>query len=465
MTDLFSVILAGGVGTRLWPLSRTYYPKQFLIMDKPSLFQETYKRALRICDTRHILVITNESHQYLVKNQIEDIKSKVYEENILIESVGKNTLPAITWAMTTIEERVGEGYAAIFPSDHSLPVDAMDEIKTATDIADDYLVTFGVIPKSPHTGYGYINPGNALKRGFLVNEFKEKPSVEQAEEFVRAGFLWNSGMFFFSTRMFREEMERYEPELLRTFNVKPPDYKGLPVISIDYGLLEHSKRVGVIPLHAPWSDLGNFRALYEAAPHDADGNTGNAVFIDANSNYVYTPGKKTALIGVNNLSVVDTGDALLVCNTSETERVGDLVKYFKSENDPVIDYHLQVHRPWGSYTDLERSRFYRIKRVTVKPGVQLSLQMHHHRSEHWIIVSGMADVTLNKTVQQFRNGESTFVPAGTLHRLGNSGKIPLEVIEVQIGEYLEEDDIVRIEDDFNRVDPKFRNDPLCKGTP
>jgi mannose-1-phosphate guanylyltransferase/mannose-6-phosphate isomerase len=229
------------------------------------------------------------------------------------------------------------------------------------------------------------------------------------------------------------------------------EYSGLPSLSIDYGLLEKSKKVAVVPLKAAWTDLGTFRAWYDHKPHDASGNSGHAELLDSSGNFVYAPGKCAALIGVSDLVLVDTGDALLACHMDSTERVSELVKQFKERGHTITDYHLQLHRPWGSYTELEKSRFFRIKRVTVKPGKKLSLQMHHHRSEHWIVVSGMADVILGDRTIHLRQGESTFVPAATRHRLANTGKIPLEVIEVQIGEYLEEDDITRFSDDYNRV--------------
>ena len=451
MESIKSVILAGGVGTRLWPLSRTYNPKQFLKMNGTSLFQDTWRRALLISGLEEIWVVTNDAHQYLIRNQLEEMGVHVPDDRILKEPVGRNTLPAITWAIQVIREEYGDSVVAVFPSDHNLENGAMKEIAAARCISDKYLVTFGVPPTTPHTGYGYIDPGDPLALGARVRKFREKPDWETAKVYLEAGFLWNSGMFLFSTGVFFDELAKYQPELYSQFRDGIREYANLPSLSVDYGLLEHSEKVAVVPLKSRWTDLGTFRAWYELRPHDDYGNAGHAEMLDSERNFVHAPGKRAALIGVRDLVLVDTGDALLACHMDMTEKVSELVKRFRDRGDTITDYHLQVHRPWGSYTELERSRFFRIKRVTVKPGKRLSLQMHHHRSEHWIIVSGMADVIVGDRTIHLRQGESTFVPAATRHRLANTGKIPLEVIEVQIGEYLEEDDITRFSDDFNRV--------------
>jgi len=450
MNSLKSVILAGGVGTRLWPLSRTYHPKQFLKIDGYSLFQETFLRALRLSAPGDIIIVTNEVHQFLVTNQVEELGYFLTESQVLKEPIGRNTLPAITWAMVEIRKRFGDSEVVIFPSDHKLEESATDEIKMAIGIANDYLVLFGIPPTHPNTGYGYIAQGAPLASGYRVLEFKEKPDLATAEQYLVSGYLWNSGMFLFSTKIFFEELARYQPEFLRAFEGDAPDYDALPSLSIDYGLLEKSKHVAVVPLKAPWTDLGTFQAWYEYRDHDPAGNTGEAEYLDSRGNFVSAPGRKVALLGVNNLVVVDTGDALLVADTVQSGRVNELVRRLRDRGDPVVDYPLQVQRPWGSYIELERSQFFRIKRLTVKPGEKLSLQKHLHRSEHWIVVSGMADVQLDGKKYQFKRGESTYVPEGTKHRLGNSGKIPLEVIEVQIGEYLEEDDIIRFNDRYKR---------------
>ncbi len=446
------IILAGGSGTRLWPLSREQYPKQFLPVGDRSLFQRTWLRARSLAGGDGIWVVTNEAHRYLIRDQVEALGGRCNDAHLLAEVEGRNTLPAIAWAMAAIREANGETTAAIFPSDHLLEDSALEAIRAAEPLAQDRLVTFGVAPVSPHTGYGYIRPGAPLEGGFEVDAFVEKPDRETAEGYLREGYLWNSGMFLLSTGVFFDELARHQPEVASGVAALPPDYDPMPSVSIDYGLLEHSSRVAVVPLHADWSDLGDFAALAGAEKHvDEAGNAGDALYLDAHNNYVRAGGKRVGLIGVDDLVVVDTDDALLVAAKPETGRVRELVARLKAAGDPVVVHHREEHRPWGSYKVLEVNGAYKIKRVTVRPERRLSLQLHHHRSEHWIVVSGTAEVELDGEVQLLAQGESTFVKTGQRHRLGNPGRIPLEVIEVQIGEYLEEDDIVRFEDVYGRV--------------
>ncbi|MDD1686825.1 mannose-1-phosphate guanylyltransferase/mannose-6-phosphate isomerase [Methanoregula sp.] len=446
-----SVILAGGVGTRLWPLSREYYPKQFLQMNGQSLFQKTYQRAVSLSGPDGIYVVTNEIHQYLVINQVDELGYTLDASHLLIEPEGKNTLPAIGWAMQRIRAGDRHATAVVFPSDHVLGDDALNQIRAAEPTAKKYLVTFGVKPTSPHTGYGYIKPGKTMAIGAVADEFKEKPDEKTAQVYVKKGYLWNSGIFLLSTDCFFAELKRYQPGLFTSLAGDcDPAYQDLESISIDYGLLEHSKKVAVVPLDAAWSDLGTFKALYDTESHDKDGNVGSAEYLSAKNNYVHAPGKHVGLIGVSDLIVVDTNDALLVCNSKQTEQVKTLVTRYNAENDPVTKFHRQVHRPWGSYTILEDGANYKIKRVTVKPGEKLSLQLHHHRSEHWVVVQGTAEVELDGEKRLLRKGESSYVHSGTVHRLKNPGLIPLEVIEVQLGDYLEEDDIVRFDDEYGR---------------
>ncbi|MDP3563331.1 MAG: mannose-1-phosphate guanylyltransferase/mannose-6-phosphate isomerase [Methanoregula sp.] len=446
-----SIILAGGVGTRLWPLSREYYPKQFIQLDGHSLFQRTFERAVLLSGSEGIYVVTNEIHHYLVRNQIEELGYSLHDDHLLAEPTGKNTLPAIAWAMQRVRADDSLATAVVFPSDHMLGDTALEQIRVAEPLASKYLVTFGIRPTSPHTGYGYIKPGKPLSIGNVVDEFKEKPDEKTAAEYVKRGYLWNSGIFLLSSDCFFEELKHYNPVLYSAFSgSNTPDYASLESLSIDYGLLEHSHRVAVVPLDTPWSDLGTFKALYDVEQHDAEGNVGSAEYLSAKNNYVYASGKHVGLIGVQNLVVVDTTDALLICDNRHTEQVKNLVSLYNKAKDPITKYHRQVHRPWGSYTVLEESMVYKIKRVSVRPNQKLSLQLHHHRSEHWVVVSGTAEVELDGETRLLRKGESTFVRSGMKHRLRNPGVIPLEVIEVQLGEYLEEDDIVRFKDDYGR---------------
>jgi len=446
-----SIILAGGVGTRLWPLSREYYPKQFIQLNGHSLFQQTVERAFRLSAPDDIYVVTNEIHRYLVRNQIEELGYTIADDHLLAEPAGKNTLPAIAWAMQRISSVSPHATAAVFPSDHLLGEAALEQIRAAEPLARNYLVTFGIRPDSPHTGYGYIRPGKRLSIGNVVDEFREKPDEKTAKDYVKKGYLWNSGIFLLSTDCFFAELKKYRPELYAAFSEDfLADYAALEPVSIDYGLLEHSKKVAVVALKTTWSDLGTFKALYDIERHDTEGNVGRAEFLFARNNYVHAPGKHVGLIGVHDLIVVDTADALLVCDAAHAEQVKQLVSRYNKQDLEVTKFHRKVYRPWGSYTVLEDTPFYKIKRVTVMPRQKLSLQLHHHRSEHWIVVSGTAEVVLNTEIRLLNQGESTFVRSGMRHRLKNPGVIPLEVIEVQLGEYLKEDDIVRFEDDYGR---------------
>ena len=447
---LMSLILAGGVGTRLWPLSRKYYPKQFLQLSGLSLFQETYRRAAALAGSGRVLVVTSTLHQYLVRNQLEEMGFQIPKEHLLREPEGKNTLPAIAWGMARAREEMGEATVAVFPSDHILGDGAVEEIRRAVPLAAEYLVTFGIPPDRPHTGYGYIRPGKPLSLGAEVATFREKPDEETAKRYLREGYLWNSGIFLLSTGCFFRELEKYQPALARAFEGGTPDYATLPSLSIDYGLLEMSSRVAVVPLHAPWNDLGDYQAIADAQARDAKGNAGNAEFMDTENTFVHAPGKHVGVIGARDLVVIDTADALLVCHRAMTGKVRDLVRRYEERGDPVTQFHTQVHRPWGSYTVLEEGKGFKIKRVAVNPRKRLSLQLHRHRSEHWIVVTGTAEIDLGDRRLVLSANESTFVPAGTRHRLANPGETPLEVIEVQSGEYLGEDDIVRFDDDYGR---------------
>jgi mannose-1-phosphate guanylyltransferase / mannose-6-phosphate isomerase len=353
--------------------------------------------------------------------------------------------------MQRIRSTSPSAIAVVFPSDHQLGDAVIDQIRVSEPLSQKYLVTFGVRPTTAHTEYGYIRSGRSLGPGSLVDAFREKPDAKTAEELVKAGHLWNSGIFLLSVEVFFKELWRYCPKLFASFDQgSSPVYADLESIFIDYGLLEHSKKVAVVPLDAAWSDLGTFRALYDVDQHDANDNAGKAEYLSSKNNFVHAPGKHVGLIGVKNLIVVDTADALLVCDNQHTEQVKDLVERYNADNNPVAKYPRQVYRSWGSNTVLELLEVYKIKRLSVKPGQKLSRQLHHHRSEHWVVVSGNAEVELDGETMFIRKGESTFIRSGIKHRLRNPGVIPLEVIEVQLGEYLEEDDILRFEDDYGR---------------
>ncbi|MCL6448082.1 MAG: mannose-1-phosphate guanylyltransferase/mannose-6-phosphate isomerase [Armatimonadetes bacterium] len=452
------IILAGGSGTRLWPLSRTNFPKQFLkLKNNRSLFQMTVERSVRLTNLSQLYVVTNDAYKFLVLGQMEELGYKFDEGNVLLEPVGKNTLPAIFYGVKEIVRCHGDDLVAVFPSDHLLE-DGPEFFKTVQKgrpLAAEYLLTFGVKPARPHPGYGYIKPGEPVGAGYRVAEFKEKPDEKTALAYVEKGYLWNSGMFMFHTGIFAGEVQRCCPEVAEAFRAEDINeiFEKVPAVSIDYGVMEKSDRVAVLPLAVKWSDLGSFDAFFEEFPQDERGNVvfNGGILLDAADNLLFTDGGKlAALIGVRDLIVVDEKDALLVCPKDQAQRVKEVVAALKEAGDERADIHLTAYRPWGSYTILEEGFFYKIKRISVLPGKKLSYQLHHHRSEHWIVVRGTARVTVEGVETFVRSGESTFVPSGQKHRLENPGKIVLEVIEVQLGEYLEEDDIVRFDDDFGR---------------
>ncbi|WP_067052333.1 mannose-1-phosphate guanylyltransferase/mannose-6-phosphate isomerase [Methanofollis ethanolicus] len=443
-----TIILAGGSGTRLFPLSRTCYPKQFIpLFENESLFQKAVRRALLFSRPEEVYVVTNEAHRFLVADQLAAISACC---QVLVEPAGKNTLPAIVYGMTALEE----GTVAVLPSDQLITPDEgyKAAFHAAEALARDHLVTFGITPTSPHTGYGYIRPGEVLPGGYAVDAFVEKPDLETAERYVREGYLWNSGMFLFSSALFMEECRRLAPAVAEAFALPVEEaYAKTPKVSIDYGLMEKTDRAAVVPLACSWSDIGSFDALYQVSEKDGDGNVVKGEYIGLRSaNNLVISDRLVATIGLSDLAVVDTPDALLVCPKAEAQHVGEVTALLKERGDGRCDLHTTVHRPWGSYTVLLQGDSFQIKRLTVLPGRRLSAQLHHHRSEHWVVVRGMAGVSNDGEQFFVRPGESTFVPAGVRHRLENPGLIPLEVIEVQNGEYITEDDIVRFDDDFKR---------------
>jgi len=453
------IILAGGSGTRLWPLSRSNFPKQFLNLKNTgrSLFQLTIERSSRLTDLDQIYIITNFAYKFLVLGQLEELGINFSEKNVLIEPAGKNTLPAILYGVKEIHKSGGKDLAVVFPSDHIVKdgEEFLSAIQKGQSLAGEYLVTYGINPDKPHTGYGYIKPGDSLRAGYWVAEFKEKPDKETACSYLQKGYLWNSGMFMFHTGIFIEEVRRYCPEVYQAFEGGDIDaaYEKTPAISIDYGLMEKSQRAAVVPFTVKWSDFGSFDSFYEEFIPDRNGNIlfNDGVLIDAANNLLYTGKDKiAALIGVDNLIVVDEKDALLICKKDHAQRVKEVVERLKESGDNRVDWHITVYRPWGSYTTLEEGIFYKIKRITVLPGKRLSYQLHYHRNEHWVVVQGTAKVTVEGVETLVHSGESTYVQSGRKHRLENPGLVLLEVIEVQLGGYLAEDDIVRFDDDYGR---------------
>ncbi|MCK9306298.1 MAG: mannose-1-phosphate guanylyltransferase/mannose-6-phosphate isomerase, partial [Methanoculleus sp.] len=422
------------------------------LIDDESLFQKTVKRSLLFSSPQEIAIVTNTDHKFLVRDQLAAIGCDC---RVLVEPVGRNTLPAIYYGVREVAGGDGSRTVAVLPSDHLITATGPfhEAFRRAERLAKDHLVVFGVRPTLPHTGYGYIRPGEPVADGSLVDAFVEKPDLATAEKYVADGYLWNSGMFCFDADLFLSECEACAPEVARAFEHPLEEaYGATPALSIDYGIMEKTRRAAVVSLEADWSDVGNFDALYAALPKNGNGNAvrGEHIGIDSSENLIIAD-RLIATVGIHNLAIVETKDAILVAARDEAQRVGEIAKALREKGDSRALFHTQVHRPWGSYTNLEEGQSYKIKRVTVPPKRRLSLQMHHHRSEHWVVVTGCAEVTIADATYLLRNGESTFVPAGTVHRLANPGLLPLELIEVQIGEYTGEDDIVRFEDDFERT--------------
>ncbi len=460
MTNL---ILCGGSGTRLWPISRTLMPKQFVkLFDERSLFQLTVERNGSVCDKQFI--VSNTDQYFLAYDQLEEESGyDMGRAAFLLEPIGRNTAPAIALACMGFDP---EEIVLVTPSDHLIKNrDAYATViaRGAELAAQESLVTFGITPTFPETGFGYIE-----SNGENVRAFHEKPDYATAQSYLAAGnYYWNSGMFCFKAGVFLAELERYAPEIYQSsktaferksvisdaqFRIKHDYMLAIPEESIDYALMEKSDKVKVVAAQIGWSDVGSFDALYEELPKEDDGNTVNDkhIAIDSRNNLILSEGRKIATVDVEDLIIVDTGDALLVSKKGSSQKVKNVVAELKKRQTELHNIHLTAHRPWGTYTILEDTPGYKIKRIMVQPGKRLSLQKHFHRNEHWIVLSGSATVTVGDETYLVRPNESTYIKAGEVHRLANAGKIPLVIIEVQVGEYTGEDDIVRIDDDFNR---------------
>ncbi len=452
-----NIILCGGSGTRLWPISRTLMPKQFVkLFDDKSLFQLTVDRNSKVCNKQFI--VSNTEQYFLALDQLEE--SKKTNNKYLLEPIGRNTAPAIALACMSLNR---DDIVLVTPSDHLIKNEEeyLNVLKHAEELAlKDYLVTFGITPDFAETGFGYIEAD-----GENVKAFHEKPDKNTAQKYVDAGnYYWNGGMFCFKAGVFLDELEKYSPKIFNTckkamevtisdnmIRITHDNMIMIPEDSVDYAVMEKSNIVKVIASDIEWSDVGSFDALYHELPKDKNGNTLNKrhVSIDSKNNLIYGNNKCIATVDVENLIIVDTGDALLVSKKGSSQKVKQVVQEIKKTTE-LHNIHLTGYRPWGSYTVLEDTLGYKIKRIEVKPGKRLSLQKHYHRNEHWTVVSGTATVTVGNEIKLIRPNESTYIKMGEVHRLENHGKIPIILIEVQIGEYTDEDDIVRLEDDFQR---------------
>lgn len=455
-----NIILCGGNGTRLWPISRTLMPKQFIkLFANKSLFQLTVERNSKVCKSQFI--VSNAEQYFLALDQLEELNKS---NNIyLLEPVGRNTAPAIALACMALNY---DEIVLVTPSDHLIKDEREYEkvLKKAKELAkENKLVTFGITPTFAETGFGYIESVNE----FDVKAFHEKPDFDTATLYLEAGnYYWNSGMFCFKAGVFLGELKKYSSEIynksLEAFNnaskdeiirIKHDDMINIPEDSIDYAVMEKSDIVKVIPSNISWSDVGSFDALFEELPKDKNNNTKNEnhISIDSKNNLVYGNKRVISTIDVEDLIIIDTGDALLVSKKGSSQKVKKVVEKLKTMGSELHNIHIIGYRPWGTYTILEEANGYKIKRIEVKPGKRLSLQKHFHRNEHWIVVSGTATVTVGNEIKLIRPNESTYIKMGEVHRLANDGKIPVVLIEAQVGEYMGEDDIVRMDDDFKRV--------------
>ncbi|MCX7760515.1 MAG: mannose-1-phosphate guanylyltransferase/mannose-6-phosphate isomerase [Hydrogenothermaceae bacterium] len=468
---MMTVILSGGSGTRLYPFSREKFPKQFLNFgDRESLFQKTVKRNIKISDS--ILIVANKEYRFHILQQLKDItESKKF--NLILEPVGKNTAPAIALAIKYVTEKLGSDKDEILfisPSDHIIsPEDEfMKYVSEAKEIAKEgYIVTFGVNPTKPETGYGYIevDTENSINGAFKVKQFHEKPDLETARNYLMNGnYYWNSGMFTFSIKTIIDEFKVHSPEIYDFINNKSfeemlESFNDMPNISIDYAIMEKTDKTVMLPLFLKWSDVGSWDSIYDILDKDENQNVkiGNVVDIDTENSLILSKDRLVATVGLEDVMILETADVVVVAKRGEGQKIKDLVSILKKRDDTkyLTEFHTTVYRPWGSYTELEKGERYKIKRITVNPGESLSLQMHHHRSEHWIVVKGTAKVIIeyndgNKVEKFIHENESIYVPKSTKHRLVNPGKIPLEIIEVQVGEYVEEDDIIRFDDIYGR---------------
>ncbi len=463
-----SIVLAGGSGTRLWPVSRKGFPKQFMkINGDRSLLCQSIERLMKICNMEDLYIVTNESYKFHVKEELRNI-SKDIEDNMILEPVGRNTAPAIALTIKYCLDKLGCGYDEVIfvtPSDHIIkPIDKFTEhVKMAEAIAKEgYIVTFGITPDRPETGYGYIKKGGLLKGrktgGYRIDRFVEKPDFETAQKYLDSkDYFWNSGMFAFTIKDMLEELKNHAPEIYEkldgSFEEVVQNFGNMPDISIDYAVMEKSDKSVVLPLDITWSDVGSWDSLFNILDADANRNVkvGNVIDVDTKNTLVIGNRRLISTIGLEDIIVVETDDAILIAKRGHTQKVKDIVNRLKKENRKEAVEHITIYRPWGSYTVLEEGPRYKIKRIVVKPGERLSLQMHHHRSEHWIVIKGTARVTTGKEEKFVHENESIYVPKSTPHRLENPGRIGLELIEVQNGEYVEEDDILRFDDTYGRV--------------
>jgi mannose-1-phosphate guanylyltransferase/mannose-6-phosphate isomerase len=461
------VLLSGGAGTRLWPLSRELYPKQLLpLVGERTMLQETALR-LQGLEAQQPIVVCNDSHRFLVAEQLRSLG--IEPQAIILEPVGRNTAPAIALAALRAPS---DATLLVLPADHVIrDVAAFQQaIRVALPAAlAGQLVTFGIVPSAPETGYGYIKQGKSstVPGVFVIEQFIEKPEIARAQQLLQhGGYYWNSGMFLFTAGRYLQELQEHAPKILAcaraALDASRPDldfvridrraFEECPSESIDYAVMEQAKNAVVVPLEAGWSDVGSWSALHDALPADARGNVakGDVLVEDSDGCYLYAESRLVSTVGLKDHVVVETKDAVLVAPKDRVQDVKRLVARLKHEGRYEHSLHREVYRPWGSYDSVDAGHRFQVKRLTIKPGAQLSLQLHHHRAEHWIVVSGTARITCGEKVFLLEENQSTYIPVGVRHRIENPGKIALHIIEVQSGSYLGEDDIVRFDDRYGR---------------
>jgi len=468
---LIPVIMAGGSGTRLWPLSRSLFPKQFLsLTSDDSMLQETINRTASF-DGEHAIFLCNENHRFLVAEQLREVK---YEgARILLEPAGRNTAPAIALAALDIQHEHGDGLMMVMAADHVIENEQAfaHSVKNAISHAQDgALVTFGIVPNCPETGYGYIRRGGELQStAYTVKQFVEKPDLETATAYLDSGeYYWNSGMFLFKASTYLKALEVFSPDILKAcqaayenksedldfVRVGKDEFLTSPEDSIDYAVMEKTDKAVVVPMDAGWSDVGSWSALWEVDNKCEQGNAtkGDVILHDTKNSLVHATSRLVTTVGLEDTVIVETKDAVLVAAKDKVQDVKHIVNRLKADERSEFQHHREVFRPWGHYDSVDENHRYKVKRITVKPGAKLSVQMHHHRAEHWIVVSGTANITINGKTNLVTENQSTYIPVGAVHCLENPGKIDLELIEVQSGAYLGEDDIVRLEDRYGRAE-------------
>jgi mannose-1-phosphate guanylyltransferase / mannose-6-phosphate isomerase len=469
MTAVFPVILSGGAGTRLWPLSREMYPKQLLALTSQySMLQDTALRLAGIAGARPPIVVCNEAHRFTVAEQLRALD--MVPSAILLEPMGRNTAPAVALAALKALELEADATVVVAPADHVIrDVRVFQQAAgVAADLAEDgRLVTFGVVAHAPETGYGYIRRGAGLGPAYPVAQFIEKPPIEIAEQFVASGdYFWNSGMFVFKASKYLNELASFAPDILEAstaayraakvdldfMRIDKTAFEACRAESIDYAVMEKTREAVVLPLDAGWSDVGSWSSLFDALHSDEDGNVlqGDVLVHDTHDCYVHSTSRLVTAVGMDDHIIVETKDAVLVAPKGRVQDVKELVAALRKAGRSESAWHREVYRPWGSYDSIDDGDRFQVKRLTLKPGGMLSLQMHHHRAEHWIVVQGTARVTCGDKTFLLSENESTFVPIGATHRIENPGKVALHIVEVRSGTYLGEDDIVRYEDHYGR---------------